>query len=206
MTKAIKVLLIGSILGFILEGAIQENTYALGRHGSSKIEPASDVFISQDGIAVPLERILLVKADTCYCAVKFTNAYAEEVQGKYSGEFFASYESWYQGDGTGGLSKLNVKFTKGDLSWKLPIGIGRLWLITRRREDIQCGSIILRWLAQTAVSLTPKKVDEKVENIYFAPTPWTSIQEVNVRDPRIVWYRQEPDRAQIRISIDHLWK
>ena len=179
---------------------------ASGGPGPDKIEPLPEVLIASSGIAIPLGRILLVRADTCYCAVKFTKAYTEKTGGEYSGEYFATYESWYQGDGTGDFSKSNVVFTRRDLWWRLPIGIGRLWLIMRYRDDIQCGPVTLKWWAQTAISWIPKKMGSGLQTIHFAPTPWMSISEVNVHDPRITWYYRRDDLPEVRIPIDQLWR
>lgn len=67
----------------------------------------------------------------------------------------------------------------------------------------------LEWWAQTAVALIPKKTISKFQNILFAPTPWTSISQVNVNDKGIIWYEPgtiEGDRRDIRIPIDQLWE
>jgi len=153
---------------------------------------------------MPMGMIFLVRSDCSYCAVRFT----KEEMGKIDGEYFAAYESWYQGDGTGDFSKLNVIFVKDDLWWKLPIGIGRLWLFSRKQDEVRCGDITLRWLIRTSVELIPTKTTSKLESIRFAPTPWTSISQVNVADKRLTWYEArgvEDDRRDIRIPIE-FWK
>ncbi len=206
MTQVIRVLLIGSVLGLVSDWITLTEVNALGGARPVRIEPLADVIIGPSGIAMPLQRILLIQANSCYCAIKFIKAYTEQVQGEYSGEYFATYESWWQDDGTGDFSKSNVLFKRDDLWWRLPIGIGRLWLIMRYRKDIKCGPVTLEWWRQTVILWTPKKINEKVKTIHFAPTPWVSISEVNVRDPRIIWYYQKPDLPEIRIPIDQLWK
>ncbi len=170
-----------------------------------RLEPLSEVLIGRGRIAFPLKRIVLVRAGSSYCAVRFTKAYG----GKTDAEDFAEYESWYQGDGTGNFSSSNVVYAKRDLWWKAPIGIGRLWLMTRDRDEVQCGPITLSWMPDTVIELTPKKAERVSGPLRFAPTPWTSISEVNVHDARIKWY--EPgmhgeNTPDIRIPIDQLWK
>jgi hypothetical protein len=38
-----------------------------------------------------------------------------------------------------------------------------------------------------------------------APTPWTSIKDVNVHDPRIQRYKKDKNRKGIAVQIDRLW-
>jgi hypothetical protein len=201
--KMVTIVLLASIIfGFALgTGNCEDVLHASGTYEPIELEPLSDVLIGRDRIAMPLKRIFLVRADSLYCAVRFTK---EEI-GKTEGEYFATYESWFQGDGSGEISKSNVEITRGDLWWKLPIGIGRLWLATKKKDEISCGAISLKWLAQTAVYLTPKKVGVG-QVVHFAPTPWTSIAEVNVYDSRIVWYPQGYESPEIQTPINQLWK
>ncbi len=170
-----------------------------------RAEPLNDVLIGHGRIAVPLGTICLIRFDSSYCAVRFSNAHA----GATDAEDYASYESWYQGDTTGLFSKSNVVFRKGDLWWKAPLGIGRIWLLKRDRDEISCGPILLKWWPYSSIAMIPKKAEGVSGPLRFAPTPWTSISEVNVHDARIKWYdpgMRGENTPDIRIPIDQLWK
>jgi len=40
----------------------------------------------------------------------------------------------------------------------------------------------------------------------LAPTPWTDIKDVNIKDPRIKWYKYDEKRERFFIPIDKLWE
>jgi hypothetical protein len=42
--------------------------------------------------------------------------------------------------------------------------------------------------------------------IELAPTPWTDIKELNIKDPRIKWYKYDEKRERVFIPIDKLWE
>ena len=159
-----------------------------------------DVRLGRDYIALPVGRILLVNIGSRYCAIKFTKAW----EGEPGDEYFAEYESYYQGDGTGDFSKTNVKHTQGELWRKTPIGIGRLWIISRLENSIRCGPFVLTWGYGTNVYFTATKpIDEK--RVRAAPTVWSRISEVNVIDPRLKWYGANDITERTRIPLDRLW-
>ena len=200
ISLAILISVAGMLLGYQIFARI-----SLARQ-PVKVEPITDAVVGYGRIAMPVGRIFLVRADLSYCAVRFTKERNTVADPEYSAE----YESWCQGDGTGDFSKPNVLFVKDKLWWKRPIGIGRLWLFTRQQNEIRCGGVTLEWWGRTTVQWIPKKTISKFQNILFAPTPWTSISQVDVNDKRIIWYEPgtvEGDRYRnISIPVDRLWE
>jgi hypothetical protein len=149
------------------------------------------------GLSMPLGRILLARKGSEYCAVKFTDTWLGET--KY--DFYTSYEFSYQGDGSGDFSKGNVQSGAGELVMpSAPRWRWMLDLVPGRKNIIRCGGIQLKW-AFIASVICP-------EDAELAPTPWTAIREVNIRDPRIRWYQKDAigARTKIEVPIDQLWK
>ncbi len=152
-----------------------------------------EVLIGPDGVATPLGRFLLLRKGTEYCALKFTNTWL----GNADYEHYTSYEFYYQGNGSGDLSRNNVKSGRGELFFPgTTVWFGIPMIKEGAKDTIEFGAIKTRWIFTTHVYFS------KVE---LAPTPWTSITEVNVFDPRIRWYGKDFWREGTTVQIDRLW-
>lgn len=166
---------------------------------------ANDVRIVPNAIGMPLGRILLIRKDNDYCAVKFTQNW-----GKTGYEQHAEYESYYQGDKTGSLNNKNVKYRKEEVFYKKPIfSIFGHPVSIGEKLDIRCGPIELWWSAGphlTFVYYNRHDQNQRDYGIELAPTKWTDISEVNVFDPRLKWYRYNEIRERVNIPVDHLWE
>lgn len=161
----------------------------------------NDVVITSNAVRIPLGRILLVRKESEYCAVKLTKLWT----GKTEEDRYALYESYYQGDKSGDFSKQNVKFTEEKLSFPKPRGIGRLAFSFGNR-DIRCGSIKVACYAERWVYFYSSSQKESDYGIELAPTKWTDISQVNVFDSRIKWYKYDSKREDIKIPVDQLWR
>jgi hypothetical protein len=166
--------------------------------GSSE---SDDVIIAPNAVVMPLGKILLVRKDSKYCAIKFTKFWT----GKTEEDLYASYEAYYQGDNTGDFSKRNVEFMNGDLSAPKPRGIGRL-AFSFGKKEIKCGAITLQWDGKGSIYFYRFDQDEGDYGIQLAPTKWIDISQVNVSDSRLKWYRYDPKRTKMATPIDHLWE
>lgn len=184
------------------------------------------VAIHSSGVEVPLNRILLIRKDARYCAVKFTRCWIEidEERMKESAAHidqggdiadmyreaakrkYAIYEAYYQGDGTGDFTNKNVKVSKGRAS-RLPLrGPFRPFIYQPGDAYVKCGPFKLNWEYKTGVTFIPSGKGMGDFSFELAPTPWNDIREVNIKDPRIKWYRYDEKRARVFIHIDRLWK
>jgi hypothetical protein len=179
-----------------------------------------------DGVGNPLKRILLIRKDSNYCAVRFTSYWTEvdeERRKEYAkhiaagGEVadlfreesekkYAIYDSFYQGDGTGDFANKNVQESQGKAYWLPPKGPFRLFIYQPGDPHVKCGPYTLEWRYKTYVSVVPHDKHPEDYGFEIAPTPWTDIKEVNVKDPRIKWYRYDEKRERIFIPIDKLWE
>jgi hypothetical protein len=163
----------------------------------------NDVLIERCGVGMPLGRILLIHKDRQYCALKFTKFWTENNQT----EKYATYESYYQNDGTGNLQNTNVKFSEGKAS-HLPLRRPyHPFLIQPGYTKVDCGFLRLQWNYKGYVTFFKGYDDDADQGIELSPTPWTNISEINVFDPRVKWYRYDESRIkEIKIPIDKIWK
>jgi hypothetical protein len=194
----------------------------------SYIEPRpkdDEAAIDLNSVSVPINRIILIRKDTNYCAVRFNKCWTELDEERFktyashadlgsdyieyvrdiSEKKYALYESYYQGNGTGDFANRNVQVTQGKAFWLPPVGPARLLTRQPGNTYVICGSYKLGWRYKTFISDIPYKKHPKDYGFELAPTPWTDIKEVNVKDPRIKWYRYER-RKTIFIPIDKLWE
>lgn len=162
--------------------------------------PIGEVGIAPNGIGVPEGFILLVRKNSKYCAIKFTKFWT----GKTKDDEYASYEAYYQNDTTGNFKNKNVHFKKGELSRPRLRGIGRL-SFSFGKIDVRCGPIELFWSGKGWVYFFSSNQKQGDYGIELAPTKWTDIQQVNVFDPRLKWYRYDENRKDMIVPVDRLW-
>lgn len=173
----------------------------------------NDVLIGGTGIQMPLGRIMLIRQGTNYCALKFTQRGPGQLEGDANAKYasYGRYETYFQGDGTGDFSGTNLQYWEDELILPVPRGFGRIVHAFGAKHDIRCGPIILDGDPNNVSFYAPGQYAKlkaiREYNIELAPTPWTSICEINVHDRRIIWYRYDYDgkRRLKTIPIDRLW-
>jgi hypothetical protein len=152
-----------------------------------------EVLIGRTGVSMPLGRILLARKGGEYCALIFTNTWL----GERKNDHYTSYEFYYQSDGSGELTKSNVMSGTGELFFPQIDSFLHFYGYQKGLKDtITCGEMKFEWLFIAWIRFL------KTE---FAPTPWTSIEDVNINDPRIKWYKKDSKRDRMSVSIDRLW-
>lgn len=174
-------------------------------HAYDYLEPKDDeVAIHCGAIEIPLKRILLIRKDTHYCAVRFTKFWTEKE--KREKEKYATYEAYYQSDGSGNFSNKNVTKIDGKASWLPFKGPFRPFIYQPGDSYIKCGPYKLVWEYKKIVGFGPPDKGRGDFGFELAPTPWRDIKEVNVFDPRVKWYKNDEKRKRIFIPIDKLWE
>jgi len=155
---------------------------------------SDELLLGRFGISMPLGRILLAKKKKKYCALKFTNTWL----GKTEHDHYTSYEYYYQGDESGDFTKANVLSGTDELFWPKIESVGIFFRYqTDSKKTITCGDFEFEWLFITYISFIKGEL---------APTPWTSVKDINIRDPRIQWYRKDANRKRKwTVPIDKLW-
>jgi hypothetical protein len=189
---------------------------------------SNEVGIYQVGVEIPLNRIILIHKKKQYCALKFTKTWLEmdeerlkllandiklggataESARKSAEKKYADYESYFNKDMSLNLTTQNVQQNKGTASLLPTQGSFRPFIRQPGNGCVECGPIKLLWGYKTSVSFIPlgKGLNMRDYGIELAPTPWTDIKEVNVKDPRIKWYKYDEKRERIFIPIDKLWE
>lgn len=142
--------------------------------------------------------------------------------GKHEDEFI-SYESYYQGDGTGDFTKNDVIIHKEEASSKMRFSSFSIFLDPHPfpigNPMVRCGPFEMWWTSGSSLThwlnfnfkmlYGKNRSPSETKNDYeLAPSKWTDISKVNVFDPRIRWYRpyQVKDDSDITIPIDKLWE
>ena len=169
---------------------------------------SNEVFINPNCIRVPIGNILLVKRDSDYCALKILDAWWTTDE-PWDDEHII-YESYYQGDKSGDLSKENVEYTNKRIDHGIYRRIPPWWIFSHGYrsglEDIRCGSIKLWWSGPGWIYFGERKHPEGHYGIEFAPTKWTDISEVNPFDIRLQWYQYDNKRKRTSMPIDQIWR
>ena len=167
------------------------------------LEPKNnEVFIGHSCIEVPLNRILLIRKDSNYFAVKFIRVWTD----KDEKEKYAAYEVYFQGDGSGDFSKKNITKTEEKAS-QLPLkGPFRPFIYQPGNSYIKCGPFKLVWEFKKRVCFSPPDKGKGEFGFELAPTPWTEISQVNVLDLRVRWYKYDENRKRVFMPIDRLWE
>lgn len=216
--------LISFLLSMIISLMPMKNTLAYTPE--RRAEP-SEVGIYSKGVEIPLNRILLIRKENQYCALKFIHAWKEmdeerlkvyandikkggiiaESAREASEKKYATYESYYQKDGTQNFTGENILRKEGTAAL-LPLrGPFRPFVYQPGNGCVECGLFKLLWSYKTGVVFIPLGKGSSMRDYGFelAPTPWIDIKEVNINDPRIKWYRYDEKRERIFIPIDKLW-
>jgi hypothetical protein len=173
-----------------------------GVAGMANLElKANEVAIHHSGIELPVERILMIRKNSFYCAIIFTSFWTEK-DGK---EKYAAYKVYFQEDGTGDFSNKNVALSEGVAS-EMPLrGPFRPFIYQPGDSYIKCGPFRLTWAYRTFVGFMPPDKELGDFGFELAPTKWTDISQVNVFDPRLKWLRYDENRKRVNIPVDELW-
>lgn len=159
----------------------------------SWIPGPDEVLIGHFGIAPPLGRIVLARKGPEYCAIKFTDTW----QGETDNDHYSAYEFHCQGDGSGDFTRSNVTSGAGELFFpKIKPLIFDIGTQKGKKDKIICGGMEFKWVFTTYTEFGKAEL---------APTPWVSIEEVKIQDPRVLWYKNDSDRKPRKVPIDKLW-
>lgn len=203
MTKVMTSVLIATLIAISVVGVGDTADMSNAKVFSKYVLPGPDeVQLAFSGVEIPLGRMLLVRKDAEYCAVKFTRFWTE----KGAKEQYATYEVYYQKDGSGNFLNKNVKFSQGKASTLPPRGPFYPLKWQPGKPEVKCGSLKLLWGYKGFVCFFERGNSPGEHGIELAPTPWTSVKEVNVFDPRVKWYRYDEKRERGSIPVDKLWE
>ncbi len=177
------------------------------------VSEAPSIYVQPDAIGMPLGNIVLIRKNSRYCVLNFTKF----IQGKKEDEGSTSYEAYFQGDGSGDFTKKNIKSMEGELSFMEPKQMGGIlsvlfhpFAIGGGNRTIISGNFKLSWTGGPKwqwVYFYRFGIEEPRDHgIEIAPTAWGNIDEVNVFDTRLKWYRYDANRSNLVVPVDKLWE
>jgi hypothetical protein len=140
----------------------------------------------------PVGRWALLRKGTSVCALRFVQFHHERSKdnlppSRFRDSFFAEYDWYYQGDGSGDFNKPNVESGHGQASRK-----PNLWRFERGTKYVNCGPLKAEWNYPNSISLVIRDhtrayvpESDKSNDIEIALTGWKDITKVNAHDPRL---------------------
>jgi len=145
---------------------------------------ATQFVVKGGSVKMPVGAFLLIRKDGKIGAIRLTNVdpVSTELEGK------SSYESYFQGDGSGSLTTANALKQTGQLDLKPLKGIGRLAFQTGQNKG-RVGKWSFAFATPTAIHMWPFRGDLHDYGYEFAPTSACDLSEIDVHDNRLRWFR-----------------
>ncbi len=145
---------------------------------------------------MPQGYFLLIRKGQKIGAIRFTNI----VKGIKPGIGQANYESYFQDDGSLSFISSNVRKRTGKINLKPLKGVGRL-SFQFGSDKIKIGKWSFFTGSPGAIDMYPSWGDEKDYGYEFAPTSADSVEEIDVSDKRLKWFRFNADeRVELTAS------
>jgi hypothetical protein len=169
-------------------------------HGQTGQSAADQFVVGPSEVLVPKGVFLLVRKGRKIGAIRFTGI----EQGSTVGTGKASYDSYFQGDGSGSFRSSNVRKQTGDNDLKPLKGIGRLSFQVGK-DRIRVGEWSFLSSSPGAVSMWPYRGSQKDYGYEFAPTSARDVGEIDAADKRLRWYRFDKD-SRVTLPVADLPK
>jgi hypothetical protein len=153
------------------------------------------VGVAWDFVDMPLGKVLLVRAGTQRCAVRFLSSGvvkpADSALAFYRGreKVEATMEVFDAKEGRVRQQRLD-KWT--DFQWGKVVPYGP------SHDSLRCGRLKLFWFLPTALSFGDQK------GVEFAPTNVDSVAAINFDDPRWRWFGIDMQRGYLVLPVDSL--
>ena len=161
----------------------------------------TDQFVVGPGeVLAPKGVFLLVRKGREIGAIRFTNI----VQGAEVGTGKASYESFFQGDGSGSFRSQNLRKQSGENDLKPLRGIGRL-AFQSGNNRVRVGEWSFLASSPGAVSMWPYRGSQKDYGYEFAATSARDVNEIDPSDKRLRWFRFSTD-SRVTLQVAELPK
>lgn len=162
--------------------------------------PSDRVVVGPRETCIPKGLFLLVRKSGKYGAIRLLTI----KPGNEPQTGAATYESYFQDDGTGSFLSANAIRKSGDLSTKPLSGIGRFSFGGGKRK-LRVGGWVFAYHFPGCVDMYPCGEVEGDYGFEFAPTSAMELAEIDVFDKRLRWFRYDLNRREY-ISISDLAK
>jgi hypothetical protein len=178
---------------------------------ASEARARGTVSIGPNAIGPALGYLLLIRRGKDLCAIRFTEFHAGDdidLDAKWTAPWptvYATYDWYYQGDGSGDLTRSTARSGQGALEERPSVGLrGMGHAMARGNLEVLCGPFRLIWLYPRAVGFAATWNDKGT--VELAPTPWRQPSEVNLQEPRLQWYRYDDNRPRTSKPVEKLWE
>lgn len=192
------------LLVFIILAPILSGQFV--RAQSSQLpEPRADVpnnkfVVGPRFVHMPKGVFVLVRRGREIGAIRFTRIEPSGAIGQGS----ATYESYFQGDGSGSFLTTNVVKRSGEITIKPLKGISHSTMWQPGQDKLWVGKWWFGCLGITLVNMSPH-FGEKANGFEFAPTSARDVSEIDISDKRLQWFRYDSN-ASITLSVSELPK
>lgn len=143
---------------------------------------------------------LLIRKGREIGAVRFTDIQ----QGKEVGTGRASYESYFQGDGSSSFRSANVKKQTGFIDLKPLKGVGRV-SFQFGKDKVKVGKWAFRAGSPGGINMWPYRGSDKDYGYEFAPTSARDVTEIDATDKQLHWYRFD-NNSRVEVPVAGLPK
>ncbi len=151
-------------------------------------------------VVMTLQMFLLIRKGKTIGAIRFTSV--EQGHTLCAGR--ANYESYLQNDGSGSFRSPGIRKRIGDINVKSLKGIGRL-AFQLGNDKVKIGSWTFASGCPGSLDMWPYRGEQKDYGYEFAPTSAQSVDEIDAFDPRLKWFRFDPN-SRVRLSVSELPK
>jgi hypothetical protein len=146
----------------------------------------------------PEKFFLLVRKGGAIGAIRFIRIEEDDL-----GNGKSTYESYFQGDGSGAFLGSNVVHRTGEIDLKPMRGVhASAWRPGQKK--LWVGNWWFYCYSPSLVSMT-SHFSEKDEGFEFAPTSAQTVAEIDANDKRLRWFRYDPD-TRIEVPVSDLPK
>jgi hypothetical protein len=155
-------------------------------------------------VLMPKGAFLLIRKGKAIGAVRFTSI----EQGSEVGVGRATYESYFQGDGSGLLSSAKAIKKTGEINLKPLKGIGR-FSFQVGQDKVAVGGWFGGWLFGCdnpgLLDMWPYRGESRDYGYEFAPTSALDVSEIDASDKRLRWFKFDSEKS-VKIPLSDLPK
>jgi hypothetical protein len=170
-------------------------------HACSHSDQSGDVSVPRFSIGpryinIPEKYFLLVRKGPNVGAIRLAN-----VQRDSRGDGKANYESYFQDNGSGSFVSPNVVKRTGEIDIR-PMKGAHTFAWQPGQNKLWVGKWWFGCLSPSSMNMS-SHFSEKDDGYEFAPTNAQDLKDINAADPRLHWYRFDPDK-RITVPVSEL--
>jgi hypothetical protein len=159
-------------------------------HAQATPSSVGEFVVGPGEVRVPKGVFLLIRKGHEIGAIRFTSI----EPGADVGTGKASYESYFQGDGSSSFRSANVEKQAGSIDLKPLKGLGRA-SFQIGKDKVEVGKWAFRTGHPGGINMWPCRGSERDYGYEFAPTSARGVEEVDASDKRLRWFRFDRDSS-----------